>query len=218
MAIDGDRNLWVADRGNSRVQEFGPGGQRLLALGTRGTAPGQFIHPAGVSIDCHGLLTVTDADGNRVEQFALAAPPAAACTALPAPARPPAPRTPTLPEPPGPALTVRVLRSNGLLTRRVLPLRVGCDTACTLTAAGTLTSRTPPPKGHAAVVAALGAQTLTLRAGQTAIVRLALSRTGVARLRRALQGRRGLTALVQVRATATVGAPSILTSRVQATR
>ena len=217
MTVDTAGNLWVADRGNNRVQEFGPDGERLLALGTRGSAPGQFVHPAAVSVDCHGLLTVTDEDGNRVQQFALAAPPASTCGALPPPATPPAPATPTLPAPPGPAVTLRLLRTQRLLSMRVLPLRVGCDTACSLTASGTLTQRTNPPKGRRAVSAPLGAQRLRLRAGQTAIVRLRLSRTSVARLRRALAGRRGLTALVQVSATAAVGAPSTLTSRTNVT-
>ncbi len=217
LTVDAAGNLWVADRGNNRVQEFGPAGERLLTFGTRGAGPGQFIHPAGVSIDCHGLLTVTDTDGNRVQQLALTAPPAAACGALPAPAQPAAPQTPTLPAPPGPSVTLRTLRTTGLLATRVLPLRVGCDTTCTLSASGTLTQRSTPPRGRRAASVPLGAQRLTIRAGQTAIVRLRLSRTSAASLRRALKGRRGLTALLQVTATATVGAPSVLTSRVQVT-
>ncbi len=217
LTVDAGGDLWVADRGNNRVQEFGPDGERLLTLGTRGAGPGQFIHPAGVSVDCHGLLTVTDTDGNRVQQFALAAPPAAACGTLPAPAQPAAPQTPTLPAPPGPALTLRVLRTTGLFASRTLPLRVGCDTTCTLTASGTLTQRSTPAKGHRAASAPLGTQRLTIHAGQTAIVRLRLSQSSTRRLRRALKARRGLTALLQVTATASVGAPSVLTSRVQVT-
>ena len=74
IALDAAGNLWVADRGNNRVQQFGPDGERLLAFGTRGVGPGEFIHPTGVSVDCRGTLTVTDTDNNRVQQFALAAP------------------------------------------------------------------------------------------------------------------------------------------------
>ena len=79
----------MADRGNNRIQEFGPAGERLLAFGQRGAALGEFVHPSGVSIDCHGLLTVTDSDNNRVQQFALAAPAVAPCAA-PDPRRQPA--------------------------------------------------------------------------------------------------------------------------------
>ena len=100
-------NLWVADRGNNRIQEFGPDGERLLAVGSRGIGDGQFIHPTGVSVDCNGKLTVTDSDNNRVTTFTLAARrsvwPARRCRPRPAP---PAPKYPTLPEPLGPQLTV----------------------------------------------------------------------------------------------------------------
>ena len=51
-------------------------------FGERGIGPGQFINPTGVSVDCHGTLTVTDTQNNRVQQFALAAPPAPPCAAL----------------------------------------------------------------------------------------------------------------------------------------
>ena len=76
IALDGAGNLWVADRGNNRVQQFGPDGERLLTFGARGIGPGEFINPTGVSVDCRGTLTVTDTQNNRVQQFALAAPPA----------------------------------------------------------------------------------------------------------------------------------------------
>ena len=33
MTLDGAGNLWVADRGNSRVQQFGPNGERLGMFG-----------------------------------------------------------------------------------------------------------------------------------------------------------------------------------------
>ena len=62
-----------------------------------------------------GLLTVTDSDNNRVQQFALAAPASAPCAA-PAPVgNPPPPKLPTLPAPVGPQVTLRVLRSAGLV-------------------------------------------------------------------------------------------------------
>src|SRR6185295_10081432 len=43
IALDAGGNLWVADRGNNRVQEFGPNGERLLTMGERGIGPGQFV-------------------------------------------------------------------------------------------------------------------------------------------------------------------------------
>jgi DNA-binding beta-propeller fold protein YncE len=202
LALDGVGNLWVADRGNNRVQQFGPEGQRLLAFGTRGTALGQFIHPTGVAVDCRGTLTVTDSDNGRVQQFALAAPaPApAACAALPALATPPPPKLPTLPGPVGPQVSLRLLRTSGLLGTRTIALRVGCDTTCRLTTSATVTPRSRPKKGKPVVVT-LSPPARTIAAGQTAIVRPAISRTQLTRLRKALKGRRGLSLDLQLSAT-----------------
>jgi DNA-binding beta-propeller fold protein YncE len=218
IALDGAGNLWVADRGNNRVQEFGPAGERLLALGTRGSRAGQFVHPTGVAVDCNGLLTVTDAGNNRVQQFALAAPASTGCAALPPLGTPPAPKVPTLPAPDGPQLSVRVLRSKSLLTARTLPVRIGCDTTCSLTASGVLAPRAKPRRGHKLVSAALKAPATTVPAGQTKVVRLALSRRDAARLARALRGRRGLMATLSLSATAAVGEPTTVTQRLSATR
>jgi DNA-binding beta-propeller fold protein YncE len=213
IALDAAGNLWVADRGNNRVQAFGPAGERLLTMGERGIGPGQFVHPTGVSVDCHGVLTVSDTDNNRVQQFTLAAPAVAPCSALPAPANPPAPQLPTLPGPVGPQLTVRPLRLSGLIAARNLPVRVGCDTGCTLTASAALTPRARPPKGRRPVTVALGALKRTIPAGESAIVRLRLSSAGARRLRRALRGRRGLVARVQLTATAAAGPPTVVDRR-----
>jgi tripartite motif-containing protein 71 len=216
MTLDAAGDLWVADRGNNRVQHFGPNGERLATLGERGIALGQFVHPTGVSVSCNGTLTVTDSDNNRVQQFALAAPPAATCVPLPALGTPPPPKVPTLPAPLGPQLSFRALRATKLFSQRTLPVRIGCDTACTVTVGGTLTQRGKPRKGHRRASAKLGARKVALPAGDTKIVRLALSRTSVRHLRKALRGRRGLVATIQVTATASAGEPSEITKRLQA--
>ncbi|HEV7806927.1 MAG TPA: NHL repeat-containing protein [Solirubrobacteraceae bacterium] len=217
IALDAAGNLWVADRGNNRVQQFGPNGERLLTFGQRGIGPGQFINPTGVSVDCHGTLTVTDTQNNRVQQFALAAPPAASCAALGPIGNPPAPKLPTLPVPLGPQVSLRVLRSGGLFTSRVLPLRVGCDTVCTLTATGTATERAKPRKRKRAVSVSLREVKATVPAGETKVVRLTLSRRQVKRLRKAMGRRRGLTLTLQVLATAAAGAPAAVDRRLLGT-
>jgi len=216
MALDATGGLWVADRGNNRVQHFGPDGERLEMLGERGIALGQFVHPTGVSVSCNGTLTVTDSDNNRVQQFALAAPPAVGCVALAALGTPPAPKVPTLPAPLGPQISFRALRATRLFSARTLPVRIGCDTACAVTVSATVTQRSRPRKGHKPVTVKLGAQRLKLPAGETRIVRLTLSRASVRRLRKALRGRRGLEATIQVTATASAGEPSAITKRLQA--
>jgi DNA-binding beta-propeller fold protein YncE len=213
IALDGGGNLWVADRGNNRVQQFGPDGERLLTMGDRGIGAGEFVHPTGVSVDCHGLLTVTDTDNNRVQQFALAAPAVAPCGVLPPVGNPPPPKLPTLPDPVGPQVSFRPLRLTGVIAARNVPIRVGCDTGCTLAVTATLTPRAKPRKGHKAVTVALGAVEQTIPAGESAIVRLKLSEGGARRLRKALGGRRGLVARVALTATPAAGPPTVVQRR-----
>jgi DNA-binding beta-propeller fold protein YncE len=217
IALDAAGHLWVADRGNSRVQEFGPNGERLGTFGSRGIGPGQFINPTGVAVDCNGMLTVTDTKNNRVQQFALAAPATTPCAPLGPIANPPIPKLPTLPTPLGPQVTARVLRATHLFGSRVLPLRVGCDTICTVKATATLTERSKPRKRRKAVSVSLRPVTTKLPAGETKVVRLTLSRTQVARLRRALGRRKGLTLTLQVLATADAGDPTTVSRRQIAT-
>jgi sugar lactone lactonase YvrE len=211
MTLDAAGNLWVADRGNNRVQQFGPSGARLLAFGTRGTDPGQFVHPSGVSIDCNGVLTVSDTDNNRVQQFALAAASVAPCVALAPPANPPAPKLPTLPAPLGPQVALRTLRTTGVLTSRNLPLRVGCDTGCALSVSASVTPAARPKRHRRAVTVTLKPIRRQLPAGDTHVVRLTITRAQVRRLRRALHGRRGLLADVEVTATPAAGQPTVVT-------
>jgi hypothetical protein len=170
-----------------------------------------------VSIDCHGTLTVTDTKNNRVQQFTLAAPAVPVCSTLGPIASPPPPKLPTLPLPLGPQVTVRALRTRSLFATRVLPLRVGCDTICTLTATGSLTERAKPRRRKKAFSVSLRRVTVKLPAGEAKIVRLQLSRTQVKRLRRALKRRRGLTATLQLVATADVGEPTTVSRRLPAT-
>jgi DNA-binding beta-propeller fold protein YncE len=226
ITLDQAGNLWVADRGNNRIQQFGPAGERLLAIGNRGIGDGQFIHPTGVSADCNGKLTVTDSENNRVTTLTLANPPVGlACAPLPAPAAPPALKFPTLPEPLGPQLTVKILRKAGLLTARNLPVRIGCDTTCALTATATLVQR-----GSAKVVGKgkkrkvvkpvsidLGRQKLSIPAGTSKIVRLTISKPAAAKLRKALAGKKGLDVSLQLEATAAAGPPTSQTTRILAT-
>ena len=216
IALDAAGNLWVADKGNNRIQQFGPNGERLGTFGTRGTAPGQFINPTGVNVDCHGTLTVSDSQNNRVQQFALAAPTAAPCGALGALGNPPPPKLPTLPLPLGPDVRVKVLRSSELFATRNLPLRVRCDTICDVTVTGKVAERTKPSRRKRAASASLGHAGTTIAAGASKVVRVKLSGRQVARLRRAMGRRRGLSVTLQVTATAEAGEPTALSRRLKA--
>ncbi len=217
MAVAADGTLWVADRGNNRVQHFGPEGERLGAFGERGTGPGQFVYPTGVAVGCDGSLTVTDSSGNRVQRFALTAPSAPACAPLPAVATPPAPKYPTLPAPDGPVLSQRALRSSGLLAARTLPVRVGCDTACTVVTTATIAPRRKPSKGKQALVVKVPAVKVVLPAGASQIVRLQLTATQAEALRKSLAGGSGLAVSLQSVATASVGSPTTVSSTLLAT-
>jgi len=208
MSVDAGGRLWVADRGNNRIQRFGPDGERLGMFGERGIGAGQFINPTGVVVDCRGVLTVTDSRNNRVQQFLLAAPEAPPCAALGPLGTPPPPKAPTLPPPLGPELDVKVLRTGRLFSTRVLPLRIGCDTICTVAVTGTLTERTKPKNRKRRFSISLRRVTVELRAADTKIVRIKLTRTQVARLRKAMKQRRGLTVTLQIEATADAGDPT----------
>ena len=193
-------------------------GERLLAFGQRGTAPGQFFHPTAVSVDCHGTLTVTDSESNRVQQFALAAPPAGSCSELGPVGNPPPPKLPTLPVPIGPQLSLRVLRTSGLTSSRTLPLRVACDTGCTLTVTGTVTPTARPAKHHKRVTVSFHRVKQQLGAGDSVIVRPSLSAFAAKQLRTALRAHRGLAVELELTATAPVGPPTTQAERVKATR
>lgn len=216
MTLDTGGRLWVADRGNNRVQLFGPNGERLLSFGSRGTGPGQFIHPTGVSVDCNGKLTVTDGDNNRVQTFQLAAPLGGPCTPLATPAEPPVLQFPTLPAPEGPLLSVKVLRRSSLLSRG-LPVRVGCDTPCSLTATVTLVQRNRPRKGHRPVSVVARSEKVTIPAGATKLLRFTVRKSDARKLRRALRGHRGVDVTIALTAAASVGQPTSETERVRGT-
>lgn len=210
LTLDGAGNVWVADRGNDRVVTFTPDGQILHAFGTRGTGPGQFMEPTGVSVACNGLVTVAEADNNRVQQFQF--PATGACSTLPTITPPPNPILATQPDPVPPDVYLAPTRTSGILGVRQLPLRVRCDVRCRLTAVVTLT-----PRGKRTPAVKLSLAPQTLPAGNTVTVRPRLSVAGVRTLARALKGKRALTANVQVTATTTDTPPAVVTKKISVT-
>jgi YD repeat-containing protein len=79
LAVDAAGHLWIADTGNSRVQEFeviflsgtGASLNLLRTVGSMGTGVGQFSRPKGISIDPSGNVWVTDTENDRLEEFSL---------------------------------------------------------------------------------------------------------------------------------------------------
>ena len=106
-------------------------------------------------------------------------------------------------------MTAKLLRTAGVLTTRTVPVRVGCDTACTFTASATLSPRAAPKKGRPITVKVTG-KPVTLAAGQSRIVRLMFSRAAKARLAKALGKRSALALAIKVDATGPVGDPTSL--------
>ncbi len=68
IAIDAAGNVWVADSGNNRIEEFSSEGAFIAAYGSLGSGNGQFQSPESVAYD-DGLLYVTDTGNNRIEEF-----------------------------------------------------------------------------------------------------------------------------------------------------
>ncbi|MGZ6971475.1 MAG: DUF2298 domain-containing protein, partial [Thermoanaerobaculia bacterium] len=67
VASDAAGRVWVANFGNQCVQVFGADGSPALALGTRGSGPGQFNDPCGVAVGPTGLVFVADTWNGRVQ-------------------------------------------------------------------------------------------------------------------------------------------------------
>ena len=74
IAVDSSGNIWVADTGNNRVEEFtGAGTFANQMVGTYGccfNAPNTALNaPQGLAFDSNGLLYVADANNNRIQVF-----------------------------------------------------------------------------------------------------------------------------------------------------
>lgn len=63
-------NVWVADAGNARFEEFNPKGEFMQKFGTRGTSSKgtEFLEPEGIVAASGGMLWVSDSLGHRVAE------------------------------------------------------------------------------------------------------------------------------------------------------
>ena len=75
VTVDAAGDLYVADKGNSRIQEFGPRGQfvrmwgRNGGDGSRGTGNGEFNTPYSVAVSRDRRVYVADTFNNRIQSF-----------------------------------------------------------------------------------------------------------------------------------------------------
>ncbi len=71
IALDRQRNLYVPNIAAGRVEKLSPSGQLLNAWGLPGSLPGRFHQPAGIAIDAHGDLFVTDSGNSRLQKLSV---------------------------------------------------------------------------------------------------------------------------------------------------
>lgn len=69
VAVDKERNVYVTDTMNNRVEIFDADGNFIHAFGKNGDGPGQFARPKGIAIDSDGHIWVVDAMQQRVQVF-----------------------------------------------------------------------------------------------------------------------------------------------------
>jgi len=69
MAVDAKGQLYVADRGNNRVQVFDAKGKFIREFGSFGTGPGQLDTPTFIAVGENGTSYVLDSGNHRVAVF-----------------------------------------------------------------------------------------------------------------------------------------------------
>ncbi len=183
VAVDGAGDVYALDGEDNRVELFDPVGRYVAKWGLRGTGLGDFSQPSAIAIDCNGDVYVADTNNNRVERFDPVQPIATGCAA------------PTAWPPPldvAPVVSVGVSHSSGVLARRALALRVGCQRECRVLVTGTLA-----PSARSGSVA-LVAAARPLQRARAGAVSLRVGPRSLARLRRALGRRRAMTARVTI--------------------
>jgi len=70
VAVGPDGSLYVASRGNNRIQKYTSSGAFDLMFGMPGTGNGQFQQPTAVAVSNTGKVYVVDTSNNRVQRFA----------------------------------------------------------------------------------------------------------------------------------------------------
>jgi YD repeat-containing protein len=69
ITADSKGNIWVADSGNNRVEEFNEKREYVTKIGSEGSGAGQFLHPLGIAADTKGNIWVSDTYNNRIVEL-----------------------------------------------------------------------------------------------------------------------------------------------------
>ena len=60
ISVDDQRNIYILERGNHRVQKFDKDGQFLLTIGKEGQGPGEFERPYSLFLDKNNNIYISD--------------------------------------------------------------------------------------------------------------------------------------------------------------
>jgi len=60
IQVDDEGNIYVLDRGNSRVQKYDKTGRYITTVGGKGQGPGEFNNPSGIYLDSKNNLYIRD--------------------------------------------------------------------------------------------------------------------------------------------------------------
>lgn len=69
IAVDSQRNVYIADLDWDLVRKFSPSGVLLLTIGRPGNGDGEFNTPISLAVDSSDHLFVSDAHNDRIQKF-----------------------------------------------------------------------------------------------------------------------------------------------------
>ena len=69
VVIDSDKNIYILDAGNFRIQKFDPEGKYLSTIGRKGEGPSEFTNPNNLEIDRNGNLYVFTSRNGMVQKI-----------------------------------------------------------------------------------------------------------------------------------------------------
>ena len=68
-ALDSKGDIWVADSGNNRIEEYSPEGKYVFSFGTKGKKAGELNEPKALTIDAKGDVWVSESGNDRIQEF-----------------------------------------------------------------------------------------------------------------------------------------------------